>query len=189
MNIIPSTSVEVEIHCVGVNFRDLLKARGLHPNVQSANIDDEEQEANSKDQEIGSDFSGIITRVGDQVSSLHVGDRIMGFAHRSGCFQSHIILDETVVIRVPSPSSVCDELTMEELSSIPSPFLTVLYALRHRTHLTANETILIHTASGAVGLAAIQYCQLIGAQIIATAGTEMKRQFLREKCHIPHVFR
>ena len=165
-----------------------MKAQGLFPNIQLAATDYEQQEGNSKDEELGSDFSGIVTKVGNGVSSLNIGDRVIGLTLQLGCFKSHIVLDELQVTRVPSPSLVYDELTMEQLSTIPLPFVTAIYALRDRSNLKTNQTILIHTASGAVGLAAIQYCQLIGAKIIATAGTEEKRQFLREKYHVQHVF-
>ncbi|CAF3941630.1 unnamed protein product, partial [Adineta steineri] len=68
------------------------------------------------------------------------------------------------------------------------PILTVIYSLKYRVHLQSDQTVLIHAATGAAGQMCIQYCQYIGARVIATAGTEEKRRFLREYYGIEHVF-
>ncbi|CAF3815614.1 unnamed protein product [Rotaria sp. Silwood1] len=115
---------------------------------------------------MGADFSGIIIRKDSQVK-YNINDRVIGTITNESVFKSHIIANENDIVHVPS------NLTMEELSTLPT-FLTVLYCLENPT-------------SG-VGLAFIQYAQMIGANIIATAGTEEKRTFLREKYHIEHVF-
>ncbi|MFI9724139.1 KR domain-containing protein [Streptomyces sp. NPDC052396] len=64
-------------------------------------------------------------------------------------------------------------------ATLPVVFLTVHYGLGHLAHLTRGETVLVHGATGGVGLAAIQYARLHGAQVIATAGNEVKRDLLR----------
>src|SRR5690606_63128 len=67
------------------------------------------------------------------------------------------------------------------------PYMTVLYSLRDRAQLQAGEKILIHNATGGVGLAAIQWAKHVGAEIYATAGSEEKRAHLRE-LGIQHVY-
>ena len=64
-------------------------------------------------------------------------------------------------------------------ATIPVTFVTVTYALGRLAKLTPGEYVLIHAASGGVGLAAIQYAKHCGAVVIATAGSEVKRAFLR----------
>jgi NADPH:quinone reductase-like Zn-dependent oxidoreductase/thioesterase domain-containing protein/acyl carrier protein len=77
---------------------------------------------------------------------------------------------------VRKPSS----LTFEEAATIPVAFMTAWYALHHLGRIQRGEKILIHSATGGVGLAAIQVARLAGAEIFATAGNEEKRTYLRE---------
>ena len=62
---------------------------------------------------------------------------------------------------------------------MPVTFVTAIYALGTLGKLATGEFVLIHAAAGGVGLAAIQYAKLRGATVIATAGSEVKRAFLR----------
>jgi NADP-dependent 3-hydroxy acid dehydrogenase YdfG/acyl carrier protein len=76
----------------------------------------------------------------------------------------------------------------EQLASLSTAFLTALLSLKHRIQLKRDQIVLIHAATGATGQACIQYCQAIGARVIATAGTDEKRRFLREHYGVEHVF-
>ncbi|CAF4216355.1 unnamed protein product [Rotaria sp. Silwood2] len=175
--ILGPTDVEVKVHSISLNFRDVLKARGLHPYTREVGA------KYDSDKAIGSDFSGIITRTGSKVNSnLRINSRVFGLTTNIGACKSHVILDQNQVVLAPS------NLTMEQLCTLPTPFITIIYCLRDCVRLEAGQTVLIHAATGAVGLAAIQYCRMIGANIIATAGTEEKRKFLHERCKIKHVF-
>jgi NADPH:quinone reductase-like Zn-dependent oxidoreductase len=71
---------------------------------------------------------------------------------------------------------------------MPTVCLTVIYSLRYRVNLRRGQTVLIHAATGGAGQICIQYCQWLGARVLATAGTEEKRRFLREQCGVEHVF-
>src|SRR6201999_1865131 len=64
-------------------------------------------------------------------------------------------------------------------ATVPVTFVTAIYALGTLGHLAPGELVLIHAAAGGVGLAAIQYAKYRGAVVIATAGSEIKRAFLR----------
>jgi NADPH:quinone reductase-like Zn-dependent oxidoreductase/acyl carrier protein len=70
-------------------------------------------------------------------------------------------------------------LTFEEAATLPVAFLTAHYALNQLGRLARGERVLIHAATGGVGLAAIQLARAAGAEIFATAGTEEKRRLLR----------
>ena len=75
---------------------------------------------------------------------------------------------------VPKPPNI----TLEQASTIPVAFVTAHYALRHLARLAKGESILIHVATGGVGLAAVQMAKLCGARIFATAGSPAKRSYL-----------
>lgn len=78
------------------------------------------------------------------------------------------------------------ELTCEEAVTMPAAFLTALYALHHLARIQAGERILIHAATGGVGLAALQIAQHVGAEVFATAGSPEKRELL-QRLGVPHV--
>ena len=71
-------------------------------------------------------------------------------------------------------------LTFDEAAAIPVTFLTAYYAMVYLGRLSKGERVLIHSATGGVGMAAIQLAQLYGAEIFATAGSPEKRAYLRE---------
>ena len=78
-----------------------------------------------------------------------------------------------------------DDLAYEEAVTIPSAFATAHYALNQVGRLEKGEKVLIHVATGGVGLAAVQMAQAIGAEIFATAGSDAKRDVLR-KLGVPY---
>ncbi|CAF0854256.1 unnamed protein product [Didymodactylos carnosus] len=185
--ILKPTDVQVKIHSVGINFRDILKARGLHPHIEEIGISYEQQDGNARDEELGSDFCGTITKIGSNITDkFNVGDIVTGMTSNIGAFKSHIVINRTNIVRVSS--TILTKLSMEQLSTIPSSYLTVFLAFKERMQLKQGQTVLIHSASGGVGGAAIQYCQMIGAIVLGTAGTEEKRQFLRKQYGLQHVF-
>ncbi|CAF1580163.1 unnamed protein product [Adineta steineri] len=173
---------EVRVHCAGINFRDVLKARGLYPHTRTFAQSDEDQPKVDRDTELGSDFVGTIVRA-CPTTSFQVGDHVVGVTSNS-TYHSHIIANSQLMVRIPSDFPLTDE----QLCGLPTPFLTVIYSLKYRVRLQPNQTVLIHAATGAAGQMCIQYCQYIGARVIATAGTEEKRCFLREYYGIEDVF-
>ncbi|CAF1464972.1 unnamed protein product [Adineta steineri] len=175
--------VEVRVHCVGIDFRDVLKSRGLYPYTCTFAQSDENQPKLGRDTELGSDFVGTIVRVGPTTINFQVNDHVVDVTG-DGTYHSHIICNSQSVIRIPPDFPLTDE----QLCSLPCPVLTVIYSLKYCVHLQSNQTVLIHAATGAAGQMCIQYCQYIDARVIATAGTEEKRRFLREYYGIEHVF-
>ncbi|CAF1512771.1 unnamed protein product, partial [Adineta steineri] len=176
--------VEVRVHCVGINFRDVLKSRGLYPYTRTFAQPDENQPRVNQDTEPGSDFVGTIIRVDPTTTTnFQVGDHVVGVTG-DGTYHSHIMINSQLIIRIPSDFPLTDE----QLCGMPTPLLTVIYSLKYRVHLQSHQTVLIHAATGAAGQWCIQYCQYIGARVIATAGTEEKRDFVREYYGIEHVF-
>ncbi|MEQ8790735.1 MAG: amino acid adenylation domain-containing protein [Pirellulaceae bacterium] len=158
--------VEIEVHAAGLNFSDVLKAMGLYPGIKDKVVP------------LGIECSGVVTAVGEGVKRFGVGDEVLGVAPYS--FASHARTAEFAL--VPKPASINDA----DACTIPITFLTAYYALVRLAQLQPGERFLIHAGAGGVGLAAIQIAQQIGAEIFATAGSDEKRQFLRD-LGVPHV--
>jgi len=152
--------VEIEVRAAGLNFMDVLKAMGLYP------ADDVRETL-----WLGSECAGRIVAVGDGVGEYAVGDEVVVLA--PGCFRSFVTIDAHLA--APKPP----HLSFEEATTIPLVFLTAYYGLHELARMRAGERVLIHSATGGVGLAAIQLARLIGAEVFATAGSPEKREYLR----------
>ena len=155
--------VEVEVHAAGLNFRDMMWAMGLLP--EEALID------GFAGPTFGLECAGIIRSIGSDVEGWTVGDRVMGFAPAS--LGTRVVTMADALAPIPAGTSFAAAAT------IPVTFVTVTYALGHLAKLAPGEHVLVHAAGGGVGLAAIQYAKNCGAVVIATAGSEVKRSFLR----------
>ncbi len=163
--------VEIEVEATGLNFKDVMKATGLFPRrLIEGNLW-------SRDT-LGMECSGRIRRVGSQVKNVRVGQRVMALAPRT--FASHAVTHSALVVENPG-------LGAEEAATIPVAFLTASMGLEHYARLQKGERVLIHAATGGVGLAALQVAAAIGAEIYATAGNDEKRQLLRA-WGVRHVF-
>lgn len=154
--------VIVEVAATGLNFRDVMWAMGVLP--------EEALESGFAGATIGMEFSGTILSVGKNVGDLGPGDRVMGIG--PDAFSTHVVVAAEGVTRVP------DSMDMVEAATLPVTFLTAYYALLDLGRLRAGETVLIHGAAGGVGLAALQIAKLTGATVIATAGTDEKRNLV-----------
>src|ERR1019366_7375666 len=80
-----------------------------------------------------------------------------------------------------------ERLTPQQAATIPLVYVTAWYSLCHQVRMARGETILIHSAAGGVGGAAIELAKRAGATVIATAGTKEKRAYLRQ-LGVEHVF-
>jgi polyketide synthase 12/myxalamid-type polyketide synthase MxaB/epothilone polyketide synthase D len=149
--------VEIEVYASSLNFRDVLIALGEYP---------------SSSAEMGSDCSGKVVRVGEDVVEFKVGDEVIAISEASA-FSRFTTTMATDVVRKPA------SLNFEEGASIPTVFVTLYHSLHNLAVLSKGERIVIHSAAGGIGLAAIQYAQAVGAEIFATVGSDEKRAYLR----------
>ena len=160
--------VEIEVDYASIHFKDVMKAMGLISQRVRANTYFGES--------MGMEGTGRVSRVGAGVSRMAVGDRV----YAAGPFlQSHVLLEEDRVMSLPEGIDLAAGASVLAL-------VTVFHAFVKVAHLSRGERVLIHSASGGVGLAAIEIARWCGAEIFATAGTEEKRAFLREH-GIEHV--
>ncbi|GIV97567.1 MAG: polyketide synthase [Herpetosiphonaceae bacterium] len=158
--------VEIKVSAVGLNFKDIMYAMGFISDPTSAEVP------------LGLEFAGTVVDVGEGVEHLKVGDKVIGGGGH--CFSRYLTRPVWNLYFCPPG------LTPEEGAGLITAFGTTHYCLNHLAKLKKGERVLIHSATGGVGLAAIQLAQLIGAEIFATAGTPEKRDYLRS-LGIKHV--
>ena len=156
-----ASHVRVRVEATGLNFSDVLVALGAQvPNAS-----------------LGLEFAGCITEVAPDVNEFSIGQRVVGMGF--GTFGTEITTHASLVAGAP------EDLTFAELATIPIVFSTAEIGFE-LANLKANDRVLIHSAAGGVGLAAIQLVRAAGAEVIATA-SEPKHDFLRS-LGIEHIF-
>ncbi|AOV17477.1 hypothetical protein BJI67_10770 [Acidihalobacter aeolianus] len=163
--------VEVAVRATGLNFRDVMYTLGL--------LSDEALENGFSGPTLGLEFAGVLTAVGEGVSGWSVGDRVLGFAAAS--FSDRLVTSATSIAPLPA------DLSFVQGATVPTVFFTAWYALHEQARLRAGERVLIHGGAGGVGIAAIQIAQQAGAEVLATAGSPAKRDFLR-LLGVQHVY-
>lgn len=158
--------LEIEVRAVGLNFRDVLSALGSlpgHPGGVGP---------------IGIECSGRVVEVGAHVSEFSAGDEVVAIAFHS--LGTHALADAKLVVRKPSA------LTHEIAATLPVAFVTATLALERLAGVGPGDRVLIHAATGGVGLAAVQIARRAGATIFATVGSPAKREHLH-RLGIEHV--
>ncbi len=150
--------VEIEVISVGLNFRDVLNALGLLQEYYREAFGIEQ----ASQLTFGFECTGRIARVGDGVEQWQVGDEVMATLLLDG-FSSYLTLDASQVMAKPTT------MTFDQAATLPLSFLTAYYSLVELAKLQPGERVLIHSAAGGVGQAAVQIAQAIGAEIYATA--------------------
>jgi NADPH2:quinone reductase len=121
----------------------------------------------------GGEIAGVITAIGEEVTSYKEGDRVIAFAGWGG-FAEEAVVD--IARLIPLPDSV-DFLTG---ASFVMTYGTSYHALKDRAQLKAGETLLVLGAAGGVGLAAVELGKLMGARVIAAASTAAKLEICRQ---------
>src|ERR1700761_2431043 len=154
--------VQVRVEAAGLNFRDVLNVLGLYPGDPGP---------------VGGDFAGTVTQLGDGVTGLEVGQRVYG--SMQGAFASRFNVPAQLLAPIPARVGAVAAAT------IPAAALTVRLAFDW-AQVKPGDRVLVHAASGGVGLAAVQMAQQCGATVFATAST-YKRAMLR-KLGVDYVY-
>ena len=144
--------VRVGVEASGLNFWDVFRSLGFIP------------EGN-----LGREMCGHIIEVGSDVSTVSVGDHVVGLGF--GAFAAQMVTHEELVAAAPSGASVT------ALATVPSAFVSAALSYEF-SGLKAGDRVLIHAGAGGVGIAAIQMAQAAGAEIFATASAP-KQAYLR----------
>jgi NADPH2:quinone reductase len=154
--------VLVRVEAVGVNFAEVQRRQGL-PIGGPAELPGAP----------GGDVAGTVEEVGDAVSGIAVGDRVVaGVWH--GAYADYITADAAAVLPIPAG------LDAAQATALLSPAQTAYHAIRSGGRLQPGETILIDAAAGGVGHLAVQIAKALGAgRVIATASSPAKLEFAR----------
>jgi acyl transferase domain-containing protein/NADPH:quinone reductase-like Zn-dependent oxidoreductase/acyl carrier protein len=155
--------VLVQVRAVGLNYRDAMRANGLLP-----------LDAHG----LGMECAGVVLDTGPGTTTLSPGDRVATIG--DGKLASHI------VISADACAPILDTVSDAEAATLPVVSNTVHHILTDLARLRPGETVLVHGAAGGIGLAVLQYTRSCGAEVIATAGSEAKRDLLRA-LGVPHV--
>jgi NADPH:quinone reductase len=148
--------VLVEVAAAGLNRADLLQRRGLYP-----------APAGSPQDVPGLEYAGTVAAVGDGVTSVRAGDRVMGITG-GGAMATHLVVHERELLPVPA------NLELEEAAAIPEAFVTAFDALTLQAEMRMGEVVLIHAAGSGVGTAAVQLCRVAGARPVGTSRSPEK---------------
>lgn len=154
--------VLVRVHAVGVNPVETYIRSGIYPKPPTPYTP-------------GNDGAGVIEAIGPDVKGIAVGDRVYIAGSISGTYAEKSLCLAKRVHPLPAPASFAQGAAMNV------PYGTAYHALFQRAHATAGETVLVHGASGGVGIAAVQLARAAGLTVIGTAGTERGRQLVLEQ--------
>ena len=152
--------VVVRVRASALNRADILQRRGLYPAPPGAPADIP-----------GLEFAGEVESCGNQVTTLHPGDRVMGIVGGGGQAE-RLRLHERLCLRIPPGTG------FEEAAAVPEAFLTAYDALFHCGGLQPGEAVLIHAAASGVGTAAAAIATMAGARVIALSRSADKRRRL-----------
>lgn len=159
--------IEVAVTASSLNFADVLVAMGRYPSFAG-------------NPQLGIDFAGVVTAVGPGVRSHRVGDHVGGMSP-NGCWGTFVTVDADVAVTLPAG------LRDDQAAAVSTAAATAWYGLQDLARITEGDKVLIHSATGGVGQAAIAIARLAGAEIYATAGTRERRNMLR-RMGIDHVY-
>nr|HMT09200.1 NADPH:quinone reductase [Pyrinomonadaceae bacterium] len=154
--------VLVKIKAAGVNPVDTYLRTGIHAHAPKLPYTP------------GKDGAGTVEAVGDDVTNWKVGDRVYTANSLSGTYAEYSLCNEVDLGRLP------DNTSFEEGAGIWTPYATAFRALFQKAGLKADETVLIHGASGGVGLAAVQWAKSRGATVVGTASSDEGKQLIAD---------
>ena len=153
--------VLMEVHAAGVNFADLLIVKGEYQHKPPFPFSP------------GAEAAGVVSAVGVGVTSVEVGQRVLAMLDHGG-------YAEQVVARSHEVTPIPDGMDFETAATFPVVYATSHLALGHRARLQAGEVLLVHGASGGVGLTAVEVGKAMGATVIASASSAEKLEVARE---------
>lgn len=153
--------VLVDVHATAVNRADLLQRAGLYPPPPG------------ESDILGLEMAGVIADIGPSVTGWSPGDRVCALLAGGG-YAERVAVDARQLMPIP------DAWDFVKAAAVPEVFLTAWLNLFREGALQAGQTVLIHAGASGVGTAAIQLAREAGARVLATAGTEAKRERCRQ---------
>ena len=164
----PDEAVVVQT-AVGVNFIDVYHRTGFYPLPSMPSV-------------IGTEAAGVVEAVGNDVTEVAVGDRIV-YCMSVGSYSERRVIPSRLLVKIP------EAITDAQAAAIMLKGCTVQYLLRRTHQVKPGETILFHAAAGATGLIACQWAKALGATVIGTVGTPEKAELAKvHGCDHPIVY-
>jgi polyketide synthase 5 len=160
--------IEVALGASSVNFADVLVAFGRYPAFDG------------RLPQLGIDFAGVVTAVGADVTEHKIGDRVGGLCP-DGCWGTFVTCDARLAATLPTG------LTDQQAAALTIATATAYHGLHDMARIQPGDKVLIHSATGGVGQAAMAVARAAGAEIYATAGSAQRRQLLRDM-GLNHVY-
>ena len=157
-----SYEVTIEVKAIGLNFADLFAIQGLYSATPKGSFVP------------GLEYSGVIINKGTDVTDFELNDKVMGVIG-FGAYTTFLNIDHQYVQKLP------DEWTFEEGAAFTVQSLTAYYALIELGNIKTNDTVLVHSAAGGVGIYANRIAKKFSAYTIGSVGSNMKVGFLKEE--------
>ena len=155
--------VLVRIMAAGVNPVDTYLRTGIHAHAPKLPYTP------------GKDGAGVVEAIGDGVTRWKVGDRVYTADSLTGTYAEYSLCNDIQLGRLP------DNVSFEQGAGVWTPYATSYRALFQKAQAMAGETVLIHGASGGVGLAAVQWAKHAGLTVIGTASSEEGKRLVAQK--------
>jgi NADPH2:quinone reductase len=152
--------VLVRHHAVGVNFIDTYHRTGLYKNPLPSGL--------------GLEAAGIVEAIGEGVTRFKPGDRVAYCTGPIGAYAEAHVVSAARAVRVP------ESIALDIAAASLLKGMTARYLLRKTFRVEQGQWVLIHAAAGGVGQILVQWAKHLGANVIATAGSEAKAQIARD---------
>ncbi|NTW50548.1 MAG: NADPH:quinone oxidoreductase family protein [Chlorobiales bacterium] len=159
--VLHDNDVQIKVQAIGVNFADIKIRNGYYLKNPG------------KPTEMGTEISGIVERAGRDAHRFNVGDKVIAVWHWGGGYAETVCVPEFSVHRMPV------HLSFEQGAAFVVTFQTAYHALKTTANIQPGETVLIHSAGGGVGTAAVQLAKLFGAKVFAAASSPEKLERLK----------
>lgn len=159
-----NNELRIAVRATALNFRDVLSAMNLYPGDAG---------------DLGYECVGEVLEIGSQVRLIKPGQRVLVVG--DGLLAGQAIVKENQITLIP------DDLSAEQAAAIPIVFLTANYGFNELAKIKKGQKVLIHAASGGVGLAAIEFARLKGAIVYVTA-SKSKQAYLKTNLRIEHCY-
>lgn len=151
--------IRIRQTAIGVNFIDTYERTGLYPSKLPLIL--------------GREAAGVVAEVGRAVTRFKVGDRVAYAGNMTGAYTQERIIDANRVVALPA------SVTEQQAAAMMLKGLTTWFLLRRCYRVRAGESVLLHSASGGVGLIALQWAVALGVHVIAVVSSDAKAQVAR----------
>ncbi len=164
------TEITVEVKSIGLNFADVFAMLGLYSATPKGSFIP------------GLEYSGIVLKKGKAVHTVSEGDKIMGLT-RFGAYATYLNIDADYVVKIP------EDWSFENGAAFLVNVLTAYYALVELGNIKNNQTVLIHSAAGGVGIYANRIAKKFDAYTIGTIGNPAKIDLLKKERYNDFIVR